>query len=79
MLGKVPEISSAKEYHDSIHFKLVSYEDEYIRLKEVASLMELALWKFKMLDQIVLAVGDDSAVDNWQYLAVSGSSTVIVD
>ena len=76
MIGKVPKISSGKEYHDSIHFTLVAYEDEYIRPKEVTSLMELALWKSKTLDQGVL-VCNDSDADKWQYLAVGGSSTVI--
>ena len=76
MLGKVPNIRLAEEYHDSIHSKLVSYEDEYLQLKEAAHLLELALLKSNILNQDD-RVGDDSAAEKWQYLVHCGSTVVI--
>jgi len=43
------KLGGSKEiWLDSVRSKLVNYEDEYNRLKEATTMLELALWKYKM-------------------------------
>ena len=42
-----------EKYFDTIQSKLVTYEREYPQLKEISSLLELALWKNKCHESVM--------------------------
>lgn len=78
MLKCMPSIApdEMESYCDSIHSKLVSYEYEYLILKDAAHLLELCLWKSKLLRR-----GDTAEVDsanvNRQHLFNCGATVII--
>ena len=51
---------------DTIHFKLMTYEHEYSQLKDETSLLELALWKFKLDEMLMMHQNNDGVGNHGQ-------------
>ena len=61
--SSVEDQDDAAIFFDTIHSKLMTYEHEYSQLKNETSLLELALWKFK-LDEMVMKHQNNVGVGN---------------
>ena len=61
---------------DLIHYKLLSYENEYCQLKDATFLLELALWKSK-IDQ-TLQTGEQLAADMKEECRINSGADVII-
>jgi hypothetical protein len=73
MIKMIPSKSFTPLYQcDAIHNVLIFYEHEYHQLKEAGFLLELALWKSKILGQI-----DNPCITKWQHRANCGANDVI--
>ena len=66
-----------ESYYDTIHSKLVTYEHKYHRLKDAAFLLELALWKTKITEQMHVDNMDDTANMRGQFRVNCGAAVVI--
>ena len=68
-----PDSSCFEGHFDSIHSKLATYELEYPKLKNAAFLLELALWKSKIDEQMV----DDTNDWRGQCLINCGGDVIV--
>lgn len=75
-LSTIPRGSDHNAYLDSIYSKVLFYELEYESLKNVTSVLELALWKAKIKESILL--GEDAGAGLKPTCRVNSGADVII-